>query len=474
MFRFAAQRLAPRVKTAVMERTATMADPTSSTPVAATSSDVESVSSKAPANVRAGSVAFGSSPFLPDSRLSVLKNGLTVVSRESVDNIDYVGFFFRAGPAYLHPHERGYGTLLARALQHSNRVLATPSIIKSFAANQCLNSNDVVGRQLIGLTAEGLSEDLDMLLDTFCQMLFVPSFQHWELKESLQWVRDFQYANQIKEDPYSFIVDLAHRAAFGDNGAGGPSLLPPHLHEKFDMNILINLWQRTCNLSNMALVSSSTWLHDTLCDRVAHCEEVLNNENDAPRAEVAPVSFESGTIIDFHNRKNYALTVGLASAFGAMSFAAPPATDAAGSAAVKVLLQHPQLRKLANFPFAQHAVSEYHGYEQAGLVTFVTQGVPSHLANVNREVVGTLEEIARGKATFDVDLARLAARLAEQKTRRSAVESLAVRWAVGVHTDELESVTEADVQKAASQLLAKAPAMVYHGDAGSITRDTLL
>lgn len=230
------------------------------------------------------------SPYNPPTRVSKLKNGLTVVTRESLDNTDFIGFYFRAGTPYIRPSEAGYPALLSIMLTHTNKMYSTPAMIKAFAANQSTFTARVTpDRNLIAITAEGLPEDLAYLFEAFTSALFLPAFQHWELSDSLKFHREYAAVRMLKEDPTEHVLDLLHSAAFEGSVLGLP-VLPDTAVQAPDIGRIVSLWQRTCVHRNLAVVGSTTWLHDTVIETLAQNEDILRNESE----DEAPGPTDSG------------------------------------------------------------------------------------------------------------------------------------------------------------------------------------
>lgn len=384
-----------------------------------------------------------------------------------MDGLDYIGFYLRAAGPYTQPQEVGYAPLLAMMLNHTNKLNSTAALIKAFAANQSVNTTRVVGRQLLAVASEGMPEDIAYLFDTFTSMLFTPSFQHWELKDSVDFYKEHTKKMILKENPHAHVEDLLHAAAFGEFSAlGAPLVIPDAVLDKFSMETLISLWQRTANLNNMAVVGASTWMHDTLVDRIGKNHDVELNENDNAVPEAQTADFVSGTKIDLHPRAKYGSTHGSTAAYGAIGFPGPAAQDPIGTAAAQALMHAPAFEALAaGSQWASPLVAKSYAYPTGGLLGFYSQGLPQTLADVHGRVQEGLKAISAGKLSKDaVELMKLKASLVARSSREGLVDGMALRWSHGSLDDALSQVTATHVQAVARQAISTPPALAYHGD----------
>lgn len=357
-------------------------------------------------------------PYIPPVKMTLMTNGMKVITEESCAGMAIIGMFIEAGARHETPHMNGV-THFFEHLAYKSFTTKTKNQFEYEVATEGMKFEVFTTREMIGFYAKCLPEGANFAIDSLADVLFESELKNQEIEDEKCAICQELIDND--ENPRKLVFDYLHQTAYQGTPLSQSIEGPTRNIAKFTRELVHNYMCEQFQPWRIVIASSGGICHENILSRV---EQRFGHYARNPCIDDICVPYRfSGSQVNFRNDA-------LPLAHVAIAVEAPGLTN---SDIVPMMIASSIVgnwcrsqgggirngsllaRAMATTGICEYFESFYITYKDTGLwgIYFVADG--KHLDEVvyniqdqwmNLSVTTTVSEVERGKNMAKLELAK--------------------------------------------------------------------
>ena len=405
---------------------------------------------------------------------TVCANGVTVISKDDESNHSAVGVYVEAGPKFDPSSAPGLSHMMRIGFLTSNMDNSIFQIDRTMRSVGNAYGSAEIRKRFIALKSEGRRDKWQQPFEQLATSIVVPRFTEADLERFRDTV-DNQLEELRWQQPRTYAVDQLETVAFLKEPLGMPRLVPESVNDKCNSDKLIAQWARLCRPKNVTIAAVNI-KHDELLAvysglQYPHLESAphfqrgvrpeLSQVNESLQFSPGKQKFEyEDRAKEMGTKPNMEDEVVVALGWPTFGRDDSPQAFAIASVIHELLamkLVKPAVLLSTN---SHGATSFYRPYSTAGLIGVVAVGSPYTVIKSLQDAVAAFPKAANdGEIAAAISRATMTFQTNELELARDYVDFLGTsKFSADEIFDAINSVKNADVNKALSKIRAVEPA----------------